>query len=145
MKSLQIVKADYNAHIKCIVDIERQIAHDAWDESYFVAEFQAAHSHVYVAIIGNVVVGFVIFWDLGVECEIINIAVAPNYMRKGIGDKMLSFALDSMGKGKTCFLEVDVENIPAIGLYNKYGFEACGEIKDYYGVGKHAFRMIKYL
>ncbi len=123
--------------------IEHQNINPDCVENTFKSEFEKEYSHIYIATNNGDIVGFVIFWNIGLECEIINIAVDITSRGQGIGDKLLSFAIDMMGHDKQCFLEVDVQNDVAINMYKKHGFTTCGNIKDYYDVGRPAYRMVK--
>jgi ribosomal-protein-alanine N-acetyltransferase len=64
------------------------------------------------------------------EAEILNIAVDPDYRRRGIGSALLT-ALREQAQG-TIFLEVAETNNPAITLYRKHGWEAAGLREGYY-------------
>ena len=61
------------------------------------------------------------------------IAVAPECRRRGVAEAILRRFLDG-GRGKLVFLTLEVRagNAPAIGLYEKLGFEAVGRRKNYY-------------
>ena len=74
------------------------------------------------------------------EAEIGNLCVLPEYRGKGAGRKLLSSMIDLL-KGKGCntvYLEVEDTNVPAISLYEKFGFVKYNQRKDYYGPGRDA-------
>ena len=51
----------------------------------------------------------------------------PNYRRQGFAERVLEFAVDQIvATGRTAHLIVDIDNIPAIELYRKMGFESAG-------------------
>ena len=54
--------------------------------------------------------------------------------RKGIGSKLLEYALEDIKKNKCTVvsLEVEEENTPAINLYLKHGFSKQSIRKNYY-------------
>ena len=68
------------------------------------------------------------------EMEIISILIDKKFRKMGIGksllNKLLNFALKK--KIQNIFLEVSVENIIAINLYEKFNFIKVGKRKDYY-------------
>jgi ribosomal protein S18 acetylase RimI-like enzyme len=64
------------------------------------------------------------------EAELLNIAVHPDYRRRGIGSALLT-VLREQAQG-TIFLEVAETNSPAIALYRKHGWEAAGLREGYY-------------
>ena len=63
------------------------------------------------------------------EREILNIAVAPRFRRRGIANLLLGHELAS---GCSYFLEVRESNVAAQTLYRKFGFEEVGRRKKYY-------------
>ena len=68
------------------------------------------------------------------EGNIANIAVFPEYRRKGIGEALLS-ALIQYGTERglsVLFLEVREGNLPALSLYRKLGFTETGYRSNYY-------------
>ena len=68
------------------------------------------------------------------EGNIANVAVFPEYRRKGIGEALVS-ALLACGYEEALtrmFLEVREGNTPAIALYRKLGFTETGYRRDYY-------------
>ena len=73
-------------------------------------------------------------WQILEEAHITNIAVSPDYRRRHIGETLLVKIIDECYKNMVKFitLEVRVSNIPAIGLYEKYGFKSLGVRKGYY-------------
>lgn len=61
------------------------------------------------------------------------IAVAPQFRRHGAAEALLRRFLDD-GREKLAFLTLEVRagNVPAIGLYEKLGFEVVGRRRNYY-------------
>lgn len=68
------------------------------------------------------------------EGEIYRIAVERSHRRRGVGYRLLSYALKTeRGRGLECtFLEVRSKNEAAIALYRAYGFTDIGIRKNYY-------------
>lgn len=63
-----------------------------------------------------------------------NIVVRKDKRKEGIGSKLLQEILEiAKGwKAQSITLEVNEKNIPAIKLYQKFGFEQVGLRKKYY-------------
>lgn len=77
--------------------------------------------------------GYVVITHAGGDAELLNIAVAPKYQRKGIGSLLLQHAISCVvGHADMLFLEVRVSNRKAIELYSKEGFFEVGNRKNYY-------------
>lgn len=68
------------------------------------------------------------------EASLTNIAVSGEFRRRGYASKLLSALMDRarLGGAKTMYLEVECGNAAAIGLYEKFGFEAAYTRKNYY-------------
>ena len=79
--------------------------------------------------------------------HIVSVAVLPQYRRKGIGQALITEAMEGMRlhNAKQCFLEVRITNTPAIDLYKKLGFEVTRTIHGYYADGEDAYVMSRKL
>jgi len=79
--------------------------------------------------------------------HILNIAVDPAYRRKGLGKRLLEYALDYCRQlgAERVELEVRTGNDPAIALYRKYGFVIRERLPFYYSDGEDAFVMVREL
>lgn len=84
----------------------------------------------YVAERNHVVVGFVVARPLAGECEILNLAVAPEERRQGVGRQLLSDVL-RRHPGEF-FLEVRESNQTARQFYEVLGFRDVTKRLQYY-------------
>ena len=68
------------------------------------------------------------------EGQITNIAVHPDFRRRGLGEKIVSALLKyGSENGINLFsLEVRESNVAAIALYEKLGFVSAGKRKNFY-------------
>ena len=80
------------------------------------------------------VIAYVLGRLIAPEGEIYRVAVIPEKRGRGIGYRLLDYAVKtSKGQGlERLFLEVRSQNIPAIKLYTSYGFKKIGVRKNYY-------------
>jgi len=80
------------------------------------------------------ILGYVGYWSLVDEAHIANIAVAPAWRRRGLGELLLIAVLDHAlaQKMNVVTLEVRVSNLTAQRLYRKFGFTVVGERRRYY-------------
>jgi [ribosomal protein S18]-alanine N-acetyltransferase len=83
---------------------------------------------------GENIVGYIIMRMAGDQGELFRIAAAAGYRRMGIGESLLKEGLKWLSEknAESAFLEVRVGNTPAVGLYEKLGFEKLGIRKNYY-------------
>jgi [ribosomal protein S18]-alanine N-acetyltransferase len=91
----------------------------------------------------STVVGFVLAWRVVDELHILNVAVAPDRRRQGIGATLLRLVLDearSSGAAR-CLLEVRRSNTSALALYASLGFSPFNERRAYYPDGEDAIEL----
>jgi len=87
-----------------------------------------------VADSNGTVIAFLIGRQAADEAEILNLAVARLFRRKGEGGALLMAALEQlrMHGVKRVFLEVRESNTPGIAFYKKHGFCEAGRRENYY-------------
>jgi ribosomal-protein-alanine N-acetyltransferase len=78
--------------------------------------------------------GFILVRDLGNECEILSLGVAPRWRRKGIAQHLLATAIAEATRRAlpSVVLEVAIDNDAANELYAGAGFVAVGRRARYY-------------
>lgn len=82
----------------------------------------------------GVITGFYGFWQIIEEAHITTFSVHPNFRRQGIAKFMMLDLINECYKKKIKYitLEVRESNVPAISLYDKFGFSTIGTRKNYY-------------
>jgi ribosomal-protein-alanine N-acetyltransferase len=118
-----------------ILKIEAVSYPTPWSRRAFESEINDnSYAHYYVARHDGKVVGYVGMWIILDEAHITNIAVHPQYRRKGIGQCLLESMFEkARGFGATRMtLEVRVSNYTAQRLYKRLGFVERGTRKGYY-------------
>lgn len=70
----------------------------------------------------------------GDEAEVLTLACDPDHRRQGLASACLAALLDAVrgAGGVLLFLDVAADNVPALGLYSKFGFEQVGRRAGYY-------------
>lgn len=78
--------------------------------------------------------GFLIGRAIAGEAELLTLAVAPERRRQGAGERLLAaFLTESARLGAaTAFLEVAADNVAALALYRRHGFDETGRRRGYY-------------
>ncbi len=121
--------------------------HKCFDDPWSMTAIYQSYSHEYslcrVAEIDATILGYLISYSIHEEGHLLNIAVLPEQRRMGIGRKLME---DWMLEGSKrnwefAFLEVRAGNIPAIKLYEDFGFSHAGLRKKYYPDGEDAVLM----
>lgn len=106
-----------------------------WSRNTFLSEITRNDNAFYaVAEIGERVVGYAGIWIILDEGHITNIAVDPDFQRRGIGEALMyEITAHALKKGVTRMtLEVRLSNHGAQALYTKLGFVPSGVRKQYY-------------
>ena len=78
----------------------------------------------------NCILGYVSFFQVKDEVEIIKIAIIKSHQSRGYGSYLIQ-QLKSLPISKI-FIEVSYRNKPAINFYMKNGFNKIGTRKNYY-------------
>ncbi len=121
-------------HIAQIAALEKLCFSDPWPEAAIVPELTNPLSLWLVAMVGQRLVGYVGSQTVEEESDMMNIAVHPDFRRRGIAERLvleLVTALNDRGS-RSLALEVRASNGPAISLYEKLGFSQAGLRKNYY-------------
>ena len=117
-----------------IAALERACFSTPWSEESLAMLTEDGHVGFYVRIDG-VVVGYGGMQCVLDEGQITDIAVHPDYRRRGIAAAILAAMIDyGRSNGLSVFfLEVRVSNAPAIALYrDRFGFEVLGKRRNFY-------------
>ncbi len=130
MEISKMTLADYEV----IKDKIQEEFDDFWTDSILKKELEDTNSKYIVIRKEDEIVGFAGIWISPVDCQITNIVVRKTYRKQGIGCLLLERLIEIAKKTEFDILglEVNEKNIPAIKLYEKYGFEKVGVRKRYY-------------
>jgi [ribosomal protein S18]-alanine N-acetyltransferase len=119
-----------------IEDIERRAYPTPWSRSMFASELAKASSICLGAFDeeSGRLVGYLIIARYVDAWHVMNIAVDPDYQRRGIATLLLEelFELTSTDARRGYTLEVRVSNEGAIRLYERLGFKGRGVRRGYY-------------
>jgi ribosomal-protein-alanine N-acetyltransferase len=122
------------ADAPALVAIERRCFGDPWSEASFRDALTSAWSFVLVAQAARGVVGYLVGREAAGIGEVLNLAVAPEFRRRGVGEALLSAGLASFRRSRMeeVFLEVRESNTSARALYARHGFRPVGQRSAYY-------------
>jgi ribosomal-protein-alanine N-acetyltransferase len=117
-----------------MVAIERRCFSDPWSEGAFREALSSALTFGLVAELRRGPAGYLIGREVEGSGEILNLAVAPELRRRGVGGALLEEGLDGFRRrGATeVFLEVRESNTSAQALYLARGFRPVGQRAAYY-------------
>jgi ribosomal-protein-alanine N-acetyltransferase len=116
-----------------------------WSASQYKEEFSSPTRHFVVAVDEQqTIIGYAgIFAPGGAEADVLTVGVIPSHRGKGIARQLMALITDwAKQQGSTAMmLEVKVDNIEAIGLYESLGYSKLNIRKDYFGSGLDALVM----
>lgn len=125
----KMVKAD----LPQMLMIEQSVQGAPWTEETFKTCFEMDYDG-WVAERDGRIIGYIVLGMQMDECHILNVCVARDYQRQGLGRSMLEFAMAEAKSREmgVAYLEVRRSNSRAISLYRKLNFMLIGERKNYY-------------
>jgi ribosomal-protein-alanine N-acetyltransferase len=121
--------------LDAVEEIERASYPTPWSRAMFAAELQKPSSLAIGAYHGTgELVGYAIVSRYVDAWHVMNIAVVPEFRRRGIARSLLErlFEVTAADPRRGYTLEVRVSNADAIRLYERLGFEARGLRRGYY-------------
>ncbi len=120
--------------LESILALEHKCFSIPWTRGMFEDELLNPDAIYLVAEVSGNICGYAGMWKILDEGHITNIAVHPDFRRKGYGcalvDSLISFARNNDIIAIT--LEVRPSNSAAISMYERFGFVSCGRRKNYY-------------
>jgi ribosomal-protein-alanine N-acetyltransferase len=120
--------------LNAIEEIEKRSYPTPWSRSMFASELAKPSSLCMGAFDGDRLAGYLIISRYVDAWHVMNVAVDPDYRRRGIATTLLARLFertaDDERRGYT--LEVRVSNAGAIRLYEQLGFEPRGIRRGYY-------------
>ncbi|MCL2424587.1 MAG: ribosomal protein S18-alanine N-acetyltransferase, partial [Micrococcales bacterium] len=106
----------------------------AWTLEMLVEELTGPGRTYYAAVIDDELVGYAGLRFDGDNVDVMTIGTRPAYQRSGVGRTLLCTLVDKarqLGAAKV-FLEVAVDNAPALHLYESEGFRRINRRRGYY-------------
>ena len=124
-----------------------QIMKEVFDYSKTIEDFENHYNEDSIKIwkiSTTKILGFVSFYHIKNEVEIIQIAIIKPYRRKNYGSLLIN-KIKKLNNIKKIFIEVSVENFQAIKFYLKNGFKKIGIRKAYYKVNNKRIDALRLL
>ena len=120
--------------VAAIAELEKRCFSDPWSADSIASELVNPLSYWLVAEVDGQVVGYVGSQSVLDAADMMNIAVSPEYRRRGVAKALVNELTAYLSKNDVIalLLEVRVSNEPAITLYEKIGFQQVGRRPNYY-------------
>ncbi|HEX2248972.1 MAG TPA: ribosomal protein S18-alanine N-acetyltransferase [Gemmatimonadales bacterium] len=115
-------------------EIERHCFSDPWSDASFREALESPWTFGLVAQTGRGIAGYLIGREVAGKGEVLNLAVAPTFRRRGIARALLRAGLGFLRRRRVeeVFLEVRESNQSAQALYLSAGFRPIGQRAAYY-------------
>jgi ribosomal-protein-alanine N-acetyltransferase len=128
------------------VSLDKELfPYSPWSASQYKEEFSAPTRHFVVALDETEsIIGYAgVFAPGGAEADVLTVGVIPSQRGNGIARQLMALITDwAKQQGSIAMmLEVKVDNLQAIGLYDSLGYAKLNTRKDYFGAGLDAVVM----
>lgn len=146
-KPLVAIRVMTSKDLPDVEAIERMSFSCPWTRSMFQAELhQPVSIHLVCTSQKGEVVGFLVGRKYPETWHVLDLAVHPEWRRRGIGGKLLdSFLREADANLVSVVLEVREANVPARSLYESRGFRSVGVRRGYYpDTGEDAIVMMRF-
>ncbi len=121
-------------HVPQVAELERLCFSDPWSEKSVASELTNKLAYWLVAVEDGRVAGYVGSQTVMGEKDMMNIAVHPDFRRRGLAEALVTVLVAELKKqgSHSLTLEVRASNEAAKALYEKTGFSQVGLRKRYY-------------
>ena len=114
-----------------MIAIERRAFATPWSLAMFVLELSKPSGICLAAEVEDELVGYLVCSRYDTVWHVMDIAVDPDRLRRGIASALLSRLLEMDPHGEFT-LEVRESNTGAVALYERFGFRSAGVRPRYY-------------
>ena len=131
---VQITPENHEFHLDKIVEIEKLSFSAPWSLNGFLQELENPVSQLWALMSDKVLLGFLCFWTVREEMQILDLAVHPTHRGRGHASYLLTRMIDhALSRGiSRIWLEVRFSGRAARRLYEKFGFAESGRRRNYY-------------
>lgn len=131
--------------LPAVLGIEQQSYPFPWTGEQFLQELNNKVAAVELLWLGEQLAGYLCYWLIDGELQILNIAISPRFRRRGLAEQLLVHVFNACRKKglERAWLEVRAGNVSAIELYRKQGFVADAIRTGYYRDGEDALLMVR--
>lgn len=121
-------------HIPRVTELEKQCFSTPWSETALSEELSNKFARFFVALLNGEIVGYIGSHNVLGEVYITNVAVFPKFRKNGFGEALIKKLIEAVKNENADFITLEVRrsNVSAISLYEKCGFCAVGERKNFY-------------
>ena len=136
--------------LEALLSIEKLCSPVPWQRDSLLRDLTVHDAAIYwvAETCSGQLAGYVACWKVQMEADIVNMAVLPEWRRRGVATALLEHLLDQLAAAgvEQVFLDVRESNQAARALYRRCGFTVIGQRTAYYpNNGESAIIMTKKL
>lgn len=128
------------------LELEAALFPSPWHRDMLASELKKnPFAHFYVLEHDQRICGYIDYWITFETAQLARIGVARDVQGRGYGSLLMNFMIKECEQAmcENISLEVRVDNLAAIALYERYGFMKAAKRKGYYEDGSDGDLMIK--
>lgn len=131
---VQVSLENHEFFLDKILEIENLSFSAPWSLNGFLQELENPVAQLWALMSDKVLLGYLCFWTVQDEMQLLDLAVHPEHRRRGHGGFLLAKMIElALSKGiPRIWLEVRVSGSSARTLYEKFGFVESGRRRNYY-------------
>jgi ribosomal-protein-alanine N-acetyltransferase len=131
---VQVTLENQEFYLDQILEIENLSFSAPWSLNGFLQELKNPVSQLLALMSDRVLLGYLCFWTIREEMQLLDLAVHPRYRGRGHGSFLLTKMIDlAFSRGiSRIWLELRVSGSTARKLYEKFGFVESGRRRNYY-------------
>jgi [ribosomal protein S18]-alanine N-acetyltransferase len=143
-RQTMVFRSATESDLRAVLTIEQNASFHPWTEAAFRSELTNPYSRLWVLEEGALILGYVCAWFIHDEGQLANIAVLPEYRRRGLGRALIDHVFcEARQRGiRSLSLEVRRSNQAALELYKSLGFQEVSVRVRYYRNGEDALLMV---
>lgn len=138
---MEIVELNINDLSKIEQLLQEQFGSEAWNRSQIESSYYNPSTKFYGILAGEGLACVCILLESIDDINILYIATDNRHKRMGYAKAMINFIFGLLKEGQSMSLEVKSKNLPAIRLYESFGFKTLNVRKSYYKDGDDALCM----
>jgi ribosomal-protein-alanine N-acetyltransferase len=131
---IQVNLENHEFYLDQILEIENLSFSAPWSRAGFLQELDNPVAQLWALMGDRVLLGYLSFWVVREEMQVLDLAVHPRYRNRGHGSYLLARMIDlARSRGiSRIWLEVRASGSSARRLYERFGFSESGRRKNYY-------------
>jgi len=121
-----------------VARLHQQLGYGGWNKAQWLQALEL-YPCSWALVDNKKIQSYICYQTTVPQVELLNLGVATEWQGQGVAFSLVKASLELLPKyTESIFLEVRRSNIPAIGLYEKLGFNHVGERRNYYSAADGA-------